>query len=206
MQQRSDEWFAARCGKVTASRVYDIMPGAKGAYLASRKNYMAEKVCEILTGQPAESFASAAMQWGTDMEPLARSAYEAKTGAWVTEYGFRLADKCLNLGCSPDGLVHPDGGIEIKCPNTATHIATITGAPIDQRYIYQMQTAMLIFGRAWWDFVSFDPRLPDHLQLYIQRVYADHQIHGKILSEAWLFVEELEKTLRKLKDHENSDN
>ena len=88
IEQGTDEWFAIRCGKVTASRVADVIATTKTGYSASRANYEAQLICEILTGKPAESFSNAAMQWGTETEPLARAQYELKTGEMVNQVGF----------------------------------------------------------------------------------------------------------------------
>jgi len=124
-EQRTDEWFAQRLGKVTASRVADVMAKTKTGYSASRENYMAQLVVERLTQTKAESFTNAAMQWGTDQEPFARAAYEAAQGVMVEEVGFMSHPDIEMAGASPDGLVGDDGLLEIKCPNTATHIETL---------------------------------------------------------------------------------
>lgn len=199
MKQGSAEWFKARLGSVTGSRIVDIMPGVKGKYLAGRKNYMSEKVIEILTGQSPEHFTSEAMQWGTDTEPLARAAYEALTGNFVDEEGFVPHSTILKLGASPDGNVNPDGCIEIKCPNTATHIETLTGKSINRAYIFQMQTEMMCLNKQWCDFISFDPRLPDNLQMFIQRIERDETLIMEIEFEVKKFQEELKIMLEKLK-------
>lgn len=200
MEQRTEEWIQARLGKVTASRVADVMARTKSGYSASRKNYMAELVCERLTGTPSEHFESAAMKWGTDNEPLARSAYEARTGELVEEVGFIGHPTIKNFGASPDGLVGTDGGIEIKCPNTATHIDTLLGGKIEQKYVYQMQTAMACTGRKWWDFVSFDPRLPENLSYKCIRFYRDTEMVQSIENEVIRFLAELDEMVEKLKN------
>ena len=200
MEQRTEEWIQARLGKVTASRVADVMARTKSGYSASRKNYMAELVCERLTGVPSEHFESAAMKWGTDTEPLARSAYEARTGELVEEVGFIEHPRIPNFGASPDGLVGTDGGLEIKCPNTATHIEILLSGGIDSRYIYQLSTAMACTGRAWWDFVSFDPRLPENLSYKCIRFNRDDALIAEIESEVIRFMEELDAMTERLKD------
>lgn len=199
MEQRTEEWIQARLGKVTASRVADVMARTKSGYSASRKNYMAELVCERLTGAQADRFESAAMAWGTETEPLARSAYEAATGEMVEEVGFIDHPTIPNFGASPDGLVGTDGGLEIKCPNTATHIDTLLSGAIDSRYIYQLSTGMACTGRKWWDFVSFDPRLPDNLSYKCIRIYRDDELIAEIESEVIRFLEELEAMTGRLK-------
>jgi len=199
MEQRTEEWIQARLGKVTASRVADVMARTKSGYSASRKNYMAELVCERLTGTPSEHFESAAMKWGTDTEPLARSAYEARTGELVEEVGFIEHPRIPNFGASPDGLVGADGGLEIKCPNTATHIEILLSGGIDSRYIYQLSTGLACTGRKWWDYVSFDPRLPDNLAYKCVRFYRDDALIAEIESEVIRFLEELDAMTERLK-------
>lgn len=198
-KQGSDGWRAYKCGKVSASRIIDIMPGTKGNYLASRKNYMAELICEILTGQSGANFVSPAMARGTETEALARSAYEAITGNMVDEIGFIDHDTIIDFGASPDGLVNLDGCIEIKCPNTATHIDTLINGTIKIDYIYQMQTVMLCGNRQWCDFISFDNRLNDKLSIWIKRINRNDSVITSILAEVSLFKKELADMLNKLK-------
>lgn len=199
MEQRSEEWFAARLGKVTASRVADVMAKtASGAAGAGRKNYLAELVAERLTGQPAERFQSAAMAWGTECEPQARLAYEFLTDAEVVEVGFLPHPSIPNFGASPDGLVGDDGLVEIKCPNTATHIDALMGARIKREYVLQMQVQMAVTGRAWCDFVSFDPRLPAEMQLFVQRVQRDDALIMEINEAVSGFLLELGRTVATL--------
>jgi putative phage-type endonuclease len=175
MEQRTEEWFAARLGKATGSRITDIVARGKGgAPSASRANYRAQIVCERLTGARAESFTSSAMQWGTETEPQARANYSLTTGNTVAEVGFIDHPRIAMAGASPDGVIEGQNGlVEIKCPQSATHIATLLGEPIPDKYIVQMQWQMACTGAEWCDFVSFDPRLPDHMQLFIKRVPAD---------------------------------
>ena len=170
MEQRSEEWFKARLGKVTASRVADLMARTKTGYSASRANYMAELICERLTGQPAERFSNAAMQWGTDNEPHAKAAYAFMRDATVDDVGFVPHPSIADFGASPDGLIGADGLIEIKCPfSSAVHIETLlNGMPAD--HMAQVQGQMWITGRQWCDFVSYDPRMPEPLQLHVQRI------------------------------------
>jgi putative phage-type endonuclease len=201
MIQRSEEWFAARRGKVTASRVIDILPGKNG-YTAARKNYMSELLCERLTGVSAESYQNAAMQWGTDTEPMARSVYEAVTGRMVEEEGFIPHPFIDGFGASPDGVTSDLNGnicIEIKCPNTATHLQTLTTGEIDYKYIVQMHAAMMCLGRAACDFISYDPRLPEKLSIFIKRINRDYKLVELIDSEVIKFLGELdalEKAMR----------
>jgi putative phage-type endonuclease len=171
--QRTDDWYAARCGKATASRFKDAIAALKsGAPAQAQRDYLTELVVERLTQQPIQRFQNAAMTWGTEQEPAARAAYERVTGTSVEETGF-IAHDILLAGCSPDGLVDWDGLVEIKCPwNTAVHIETLlNGMPAD--HIPQVQGQMWITGRQWCDFVSFDPRMPAELQLHVQRINRD---------------------------------
>ena len=170
MIQGSAEWHEARLGRVTASRVADLMARTKTGWGASRANYMAELICERLTGQPAERFTNAAMQWGTDTEPQARAAYEFITGRSVEEIGFVEHPSIEMSGASPDGLVGDDGLVEIKCPNTATHIETLLSEAVPAKYRTQMLWQIACTGRAWCDFVSFDPRLPADMQMWVTRI------------------------------------
>ena len=170
MIQGSDEWFAARLGKVTASRIADLMARTKTGWGAGRANYMAELLCERLTGQTADRFTNAAMQWGTDTEPQARAAYEFLSGNAVAEVGFVDHPRIAMSGASPDGLVGDDGLVEIKCPNTATHIETLLSETVPGKYRMQMLWQMACTGRGWCDFVSFDPRLPGDMQLWLCRI------------------------------------
>lgn len=172
--QRTSEWFAARCGKITASRIHDLAAKRRdGAASASRTNYIAELVAERLTGVPAERYTNAAMQRGTEVEPEALAAYEIRTNYDVIPTGFVAHHSIANAGASPDGLVNDDGLVEIKCPNTATHLATLRGSPIAAEYIDQMQWQMACTGRQWCDFVSYDPRLPQSMALFVRRVARD---------------------------------
>jgi len=170
MLQYSDEWWTARLGRATASRVSDIVAKTKAGWGASRANYEAELIAERLTGETGESFTNSAMQWGTDTEPQARAAYEFLTDVEVTEVGFMIHPNIAMSGASPDGLVGHEGMVEIKCPKTATHLATLLGGAIPKKYMVQIQWQLSCAGRAWCDFVSFDPRLPAKHQLFVKRV------------------------------------
>lgn len=191
LKQGSPEWHQARLGKVTASRVADVTARTKSGYSASRANYAAQLICERLTGQPTESYTNAAMQHGTDCEPKARIAYQFMQDVTVLEEGFIDHPRILNSGCSPDGLVGADGMIEIKCPNSATHIETLLGEPVDGKYIKQMQWQMACAGRNWCDFVSFDPRLIPELQIKIIRVARDDAMIRDLEQEVEAFLNEL---------------
>ena len=198
--QGTPEWFAQRLGKVTASRVADVIAKTKTGYSTSRANYMAQLVAERLTGQAGESFSNAAMQWGTETEPMARMAYESETGLMVTEVAMIDHPTIAMSGASPDGLVQSDGLVEIKCPNTATHIDTLLSGEAPTKYKPQMQWQMACTGRQWCDFVSFDPRLPEDMQLFVKRVERDDSYIAELETEIKQFLSEVETTVQKLID------
>lgn len=199
MEQRTDEWFSARLGCVTASRTADVMAKTKSGYSASRANYMAQLITERLTGQASEGFTNAAMQWGTETEPQARMAYELMTGETVTEVGFIAHPNIQHFGASPDGLVGDRGLIEIKCPNTSTHIDTLLSDKVPGKYITQMHVQMICTGRDWCDFVSFDPRLPGDMSFWMRRVERDQELCESIEAEVQTFLAELADKIAKLR-------
>ena len=198
MEQRTEEWFAARLGKVTASRVADVLAKIKSGESASRKNYKMELVVQRLTNKVGESFTNAAMEWGTEQEPFARMAYEAHTGTFVKEEGFVDHPTIEGFGCSPDGIVG-EGLIEIKAPNTANHIETVLENKAPSKYIPQMQCQMACTGAKWCDFVSFDPRVPEDLQLLVIRVERDHEYIDSMEVEVKQFLSEVLDLFNQLK-------
>jgi len=198
MEQGTEEWFTIRIGKVTASRVADVIAKTKTGYSATRDNYMAQLVCERLTGQKGDSFSNAAMQHGTETEPLARLSYEVTQNVLVDEVGFVPHPTIEMAGASPDGLVGDDGLLEIKCPNTATHIETLLSQIVPGKYNTQMQFQMACTGRQWCDFVSFDNRLPEELQLFVKRVPRDTVFIRLIEAEIIQFLAELDDKINKL--------
>lgn len=199
MEQRTTEWHTARLGKVTASRVADVIAKTKSGYGASRANLMADLIVERLTGQPASTFTNAHMEWGTEQEPHARAAYSARTGELVEEVGFIDHPRIANSGASPDGLV-ADGLVEFKCPATSTMLDTLLTQAVPTKYIPQMQWQMACTGRAWCDFVSYDPRLPEHLRMFVKRVDRDNDYIKMLEAEVTLFLSELEEKLSKLEE------
>ena len=200
IEQGTPEWFAQRLGKVTASRVADVIAKTKTGYSTSRENYMAQLICERMTGAVAESYTNTAMQWGTDNEPLARAAYEAAKDVLVDEVAMITHPRIDAAGASPDGLVGDDGLVEIKCPNTATHIDTLMSQAVPTKYNTQMQWQMACTDRQWCDFVSFDPRMPTELQLFIKRVPRDNDYIAMLEKEILSFLEELDEKVSKLND------
>lgn len=205
MEQRSPEWFAARCGKVTASRLYDVMARTKSGYAASRQNYMAELICQRLTGKPEEGFTNAAMMRGTELEPVAREMYALNEfAAVISEVGLIDHPTITGFAASPDGIVNDDGLIEIKCPNTWTHLQTLkTGVPKYQ-YLLQMHAQMMCTGRKWCDFVSFDDRLPPELAYFKTRINFDEVLAEEIEQEVVKFLAELETEIQNITHQESA--
>jgi len=197
--QRSPEWYAERCGSLGASQLADALAKTKSGWGASRANLRAKLVVERLTGQQDEGFIrSAAMQWGVDKEEEARIAYSFVTGRDVVEVGLYKHPTIIGSHASPDGLVDDDGCIEIKCPNSSTHIETLKSNLIAHRYLLQMQWQMACANRQWCDFVSFDPRMPDHLMLYIQRVQRDDDMLKILEGEVGAFLAEVDEDVKAL--------
>lgn len=199
-EQNSAEWLAARCGSLGASSIADMVAKTRTGWGASRFNLAAKLVCERLTGTPQESYTNAAMQWGHDTEPQARAMYEFMRDVAVQQVGLVLHPSISKSHASPDGLVGDDGLIEIKCPNTATHIETLLSEDVEGRYVKQMQWQMACCGRAWCDFVSFDPRLLAEMQMFVQRVRRDDEFIAELEREARLFLAEIDKTIATLSD------
>lgn len=198
IEQGSDAWKQLRLGKVTASRVADVVARTKTGYGASRANYMAMLITERLTGLPAETYINAAMQHGTDTEPEARAAYEFYQSTAVDQVAFVPHPKIDQAGCSPDGLVGDDGLLEIKCPQSATHLETLLGQAVPTKYIDQMQFQMACTGRQWCDFVSYDPRMPEHMRLFVKRVARDDKRIAELESEIAAFLFEMAVKLSEL--------
>lgn len=198
MEQRSEEWFAARLGKVTASRVSDVIAKTKSGWGSGRRNYMSQLLCERLTGLQQDSFTNAAMQWGTEIEPRARAAYKFVTDNDVLEVGFVDHPTIGMSGASPDGLVGDMGLIEIKCPNTATHLDTLLNGTIPDKYIVQMQWQMACTGADWCDFVSFDPRIGQDHEYWCKRIDRDDTRIGELEEMVAAFLSELDDMMEQL--------
>ena len=199
--QRTEEWLAARRGKVTASRVYDIVKTIRnGSYSASRKNYAAELVRERLTGNSLEPVSNEFTEWGVEQEPAARAAYEKARGVSVAEVGFVNHPTIPMSGASPDGLIGEDGMLEIKCPTTATHIATLLGGELNEQYRYQMLWQLACCPeRKWVDFESFDPRMPEDMQCFIARIERNDEEIAEVEREVKQFLKEVDETVQALK-------
>jgi putative phage-type endonuclease len=192
IEQGSLEWKQLRCGKVTASRVADVVARTKTGYGASRANYLAEIIAEQLTGVPVESYVNAAMQWGKDTEPQARAAFEFFRDTSVELIDFVDHPTIPKAGASPDGTIGEDGLIEIKCPLTSTHIDTLLGKTVPAKYVTQIQWQLACTGRKYCEFVSFDPRMVTHMQLFVQRVERDDQAIAFLEDEVKAFLAEID--------------
>lgn len=199
IEQGTPEWHQLRLGKVTASRVADILATTRSGPSASRQNYLIELALQRSTGTIEPSYTNDAMKWGTETEPQARVAYEVKTGNFVNQVPFIDHPTIAWFGCSPDGLVGDDGLIEIKCPNSATHWEYFKSQKPPQKYVIQMQTQMAVTGRKWCDFVSFDPRMPERSQLLIVRIPRDDEFIAELEEKVKQFLSEAEAEVNLMK-------
>jgi hypothetical protein len=200
VEQRTDEWLADRVGRITASRFKAVLARLKNGQPAQARNdYLMDVVCERLTGQPTHHFVNQAMQWGIDQEEFAREAYEQRTRVVVEKAGFIILDGIkASAGASPDGLVGV-GCIEIKAPNTRTHVQTILDGMPDEHYA-QLQGVMWVAGREWCDFISWDPRVPGEYQLFVQRIERDEPFIEMLKREIEVFDQEVEATIRQIEE------
>jgi len=198
VEQGSLAWKEVRCGIVTASRFADVMDFTKKGDGADRKKYRSELICEILTGIPYPRYESAEMRWGKEQEPFARAAYELQNDVLVETPGFVMHPSILRFGGSPDGFVGEDGMIQIKCPNTTTHLNWMLAGTIPIEHAPQMAAEMSAYGRDWCDFVSFDPRLPEHLQLFVRRWERNERIIAGVEKEVVSFNAEIDQVLAAL--------
>lgn len=197
--QGTAEWHQARLGKVTASKVADVIAKTKSGPAATRANYAAQLVAERQTGKPTETFTNAAMAWGTEHEAEARAAYAfLHAPGPVTEVGFVDHPTIPMTGASPDGLVGDDGLLEIKCPQTATHIETLLAQTVPAKHKPQIQWQLACTGRRWLDFVSFDPRLSPAKQLFVARVERDEAYIAELEAEIVAFLAEVAETVARL--------
>lgn len=196
--QGTEDWLRARLGKVTASRIADVMAKTKTGYSTSRANYASQLVCERMTGVIEPGYSNAYMQWGTEKEPEARAAYEFLHNEQVDLVGFVDHPSIIMSGASPDGLIGTKGLLEIKCPNTATHIATMMDGSPANKYWLQMQWQMACTEREWCDFVSYDPRMREDLRLFARRIERDDKAIAEIAGEVTRFQEEVAAMIDKL--------
>lgn len=199
--QRTEEWFSERLGKVTGSPVLKVYKRLKnGNYSSEREAYKMEKIAERLSGLPSSSFTSPAIKRGIEKEETARQAYMRATNAEVIEVGFIPHPTIGMAGVSPDGLVGDDGLIEIKCPNTSTAVEVLLTEQVDEKYHAQMMWAMACTGRAWCDYVVFDDRLPENLQLYVKRIERDDDLIKTVEREVREFIAEVDADIARLLD------
>lgn len=197
--QGSPEWRAARAGSLGASQVQQALSRIKSGWGADRANIMAQLVVERLTGLPTEGFTNAAMAWGNDKEPEARAAYSFMMDVDVVQVGLVPHPAIPGTHASPDGLVGDRGLLEIKCPNSATHIETLSGGTVPGKYVTQMQWQMACTEREWCDFVSFDPRLPADMQLFVRRVERDDALIASLEADVRDFLAEVDAKIEALK-------
>ena len=197
MEQGSPEWFAARLGRVTASRVCDVVAKTKTGYSTSRDGYMAELICERLTGKPFEQKVNDDMRRGTDLEPIARAMYELARDCTVNEVGFVVHPTLEMAGASPDGLVE-DGLLEIKCPRPHVHLDYLEAGIPPKKYQPQMAWQCICTQRTWVDFVSYNADLPDDLQLFVVRYTPTVEYLKELEAEVSLFLDELEKRMTRI--------
>jgi putative phage-type endonuclease len=206
IEQRTEEWFQQRLGKVTASRISDVIAKTKTGVSTSRQNYLVQLVSERITGKKGDSFVNQAMLDGIERESAARELYMRTRGVSVTEVGFFDHPTIAMSGASPDGAVNAeqegkyDGLIEIKCPIETTHTNTLISKSVPSKYIPQMQWQLACTGAKWVDFVSYNPNFPEELQLFVARVDRDDTYIGELEAEVIKFLEEVEQTILKLKE------
>ena len=206
IEQRTEEWFQQRLGKVTASRISDVIAKTKTGVSTSRQNYLIQLVSERLTGKKGDSYVNQAMLDGIEREDAARKLYEIERNISVSEVGFFEHPVLSMSGASPDGAVHAKiegkyaGLIEIKCPIETTHTNTLMSKSVPSKYIPQMQWQLACTGASWVDFVSYNPNFPSELQLFISRVDRDQVYISELETEVEKFLEEVEQTIIKLKE------
>lgn len=199
MEQRSNEWFAARLGKVTASRIADVRARTKTGWGAARKNYMADLIAERLSGEHIPGGTGAARRWGQEIEPEAKSAYEFYRDTEIVEVAFIPHPTIADAGASPDGLIGTEGLVEFKCPTVLTHLETLETDVIADEYIQQMQWQMACTGRQWCDFASYDPRYHEAMRLYVQRVTRDDDLIAEIEKDVTVFLTDLRTRVDRLR-------
>lgn len=196
--QGSTEWLRLRSGKVTASRIAEVVAKTKTGYSSSRSNYLATLLVERLTGEPTDTFQTAAMAHGTATEPEARAVYEFWHNVEVQEVGFIHHPGIAMSGCSPDGVIGEDGLLEIKCPQPAAHIETLLTQTVPDKYTKQMAWQMAVTGRKWCDYVSYQPSMPEHMRLFVKRVERDDKLIAELEAEVVKFLAELDDKLAAL--------
>ena len=199
VEQGSEEWKRLRVGSLGASRLQEAIARTKTGWGASRANLMAELVCERLTGNPSDCFTNAAMKWGNDFEAEAREAYEFWADVDVETCGLFHHPHIEGTHASPDGLVGDDGMLEIKCPTSATHIDTLMGRTVPAKYATQMMWQLACSGRKWCDFVSYDPRMPESMRLFVRRLERNDETIAELEAAVGAFLSELDKKVMELR-------
>lgn len=200
--QRTEEWYAQRLGKLTGSKIYTILPGARGAYKEAREQYAYTLVAERLTGKRQEIYTSSAMEWGIIQEDNAKTRYTEKTGIEVIEAGFFEHPMVKMTGASPDGLINHEGILEIKCPETHNHLKTMAKGEIKPEYEAQIQWQLACTNRLYCDFVSFDPRVAEPYDIYIKRIERDDVMIATLQKEAVIFLDYVDMIIESLNIHE----
>jgi putative phage-type endonuclease len=200
IEQRTQEWFNQRLGKVTASAISNVIAKTKTGVSASRESYSTQLTLERLTGKQAEFYTNSAMEWGTATEPQARQHYELYRNVFVDEVGFITHPTIEMSGASPDGFVGDEGLVEIKCPESKTQMETLLSQKVPTKYMPQMQWQMACTGRKWCDFVSFDPRMPKNLQIFVQRVERNDVYIKMLEEEVRVFLEEIDNKVEILRN------
>jgi len=200
IEQGSEAWKLLKVGKVSASRMADLLAKTTSGASASRAKYMAQLLCERMTGQPTEFFTTAAMQRGTEIEPIARAAYEAENLTSVEQIAWVEHPTIPMAGCSPDGFVGEHGLIEIKCKEIHNHLDSILNDRIDPDHQAQMMWQMCVTGRQWCDYVCFDDRAPEGLQLFVKRLHRDEEKIKQMEDEVRTFLKDLESMIQKLNE------
>lgn len=198
MVQGSEEWLAARCGKITSSKFKDVMTRGKKKEDEFGKvalKYAHEIATEILTDIPVDGIKTQAMEWGIEHEPIARMEYQKKTFSYVKKEGFIVLHD--RVGCSPDGLIGSEGGLEIKCPNSTTHLTNLLYKTCPKEYMPQVQGCMYCTGRKWWDFMSYDPRFPEDQRIMIVRVERDQAFIDLLEERIQKFIKIVDNILKK---------
>jgi putative phage-type endonuclease len=198
IEQGSELWFQMRLGKITASRITDVIAQVKSGEAAGRENYRIELVCERLTGKPTEGFTNAHMERGTELEPFARAWYEVETGEFVKQVPFVDHPTIKNAGASPDGIIG-EGLIEIKCPMAKTHIKYLLEDRVPAKYMPQMAWQMACTHSKWVDFVSYCPELPQDMQMFIKRYERDDAYISELEAKVIEFDTEVEQVIARLR-------
>jgi len=198
LEQGTDEWKRARLGYVSASNLDAVMAKGKSGEAATRRNYKIRLVTERLTNEIGESYSNAAMEWGVQQETNARVLYMEKYETMVDKTGFWKHTSIPYLGCSPDGLVDDRGLVEIKCPNSTTHVDYLLAGKVPTEYVKQVQGQLWVMERDWVDFISFDPRMPEKKRLFVVRAHRDEELIKEMETEVKKFLSEVDELIEKL--------